>query len=190
MPYTRQAVVDQALAILADPATGFNPRFAALATAYGVANPFTIDWEIGSANFAELYVAPEQIDYANLIPGDDGVCVLMYTSTSATNTGEDRQKPSTFSGKILLHVDFILKRKTIRLLRQGENLPSDAGGTLERLANAIEDAFLAAVMDRLATWPPVSFDGDFQCAREPYLFNGDGWQTRIPFQLLCEVHAL
>jgi hypothetical protein len=97
----------------------------------------------------------------------------MYTSTSATNSGEDRQKPSTFSGKILLHVDFILKRKTIRLLRQGANLPSDAGGTLERLANAIEDAFLAAVMDRLAAWPPVSFDGDFQCSREPYLFNGD-----------------
>jgi hypothetical protein len=38
-------------------------------------------------------------------------------------------------------------------------------------------------------WFPVSFNGDFQCSREPFLFMGDGWQARIPFQLMCEVHV-
>jgi hypothetical protein len=189
MPITRQLVIDSLAGILSDPVTGFNPRFEAVAAAYGLENPFVIDWTSGSANFAEVYLAPEQIDYANLIPGDNGVCVLVYTSMSATNSGDQRQKPATFSGRILAHVDFILKRKTIRLLRQGVNLPSDSNYSLESLPNAIEDAFLSTVMDRQAAWGAVSYDGDFQCAREPFLFNGDGWQARIPFQLMCEVHV-
>jgi len=190
MPRSRPRVSDTLRGILANPATGFNARFAALAAGYAVANPFAIDWTSGSANFAEIYLAPDQIEYANLIPGDDGVCVLLYTSISATNSGDERQKPSTFSGQIMAHVDFILKRKTIRLLRQGANLPSDLGGNLEQFANAIEDAFLSTIMDFTVDWSPVDFNGDFQCAREPFLFTGDGWQSRIPFQLMCEVHAL
>ena len=35
---------------------------------------------------------------------------------------------------------------------------------------------------------PVSFNGDFSCAREPSAFLGDGWQQRLPFILLTEVH--
>lgn len=190
MPVTRQLVSSTILNVLADPANGFNVQLRALAEAYGVANPFEIDWTPGSPNFAQIYLAPEQIEFANLIPSDDGVCVLLYTSISATNAGEERQKPSTFSGPIMAHVDFILKRKTIRLLRQGANLPSDAGGNLEQLSNAIEDAFLSTIMAPAVDWSPVDFNGDFQCAREPFLFTGDGWQSRIPFQLMCEVHAL
>jgi hypothetical protein len=189
MPSTRQLVTDKLLSVLSDPVTGFNARFAAVAESYGVDNAFEIDWTPGSLNFAEVYLSPDQIEMANMLPADDGVCVLLYTSTSVTNSGDERQKPSLFSGKILAHVDFILKRKTIRLLRQGVNLPSDTAGTLEKLSNSIEDAFLSTVMDSSVDWAPVSFNGDFQCSREPFLFGGDGWQSRIPFQLMCEVHA-
>ena len=189
MGNNRQVIVDQLVAILANDTTGFNARLAEVATEYGIANAITIDWTSGSANFAEVFIRPEQIEYAGLLPGDEGVCALIYTSSSITNQGEERQKPSTFSGKVLLHVDFYLKRKTIRLLRQGADLPSDSSYSLERLPNAIEDAFLATVMDKLADWAPVSFNGDFQCTREPFQFNGDGWQMRIPFQLLCEIYV-
>ena len=189
MPSTRQLVTDTLLSVLADSITGFNPRFANIAATYGLDGAFAIDWTPGSVNFAEVYLAPDQIEFANMIPGDDGVCVLLYTSTSMTNSGEERQKPATFSGKIMAHVDFILKRKTIRLLRQGANLPSDSGGTLEMLSNAIEDAFVSTVMDATVDWSPVCFNGDFQCSREPFLFTGDGWQSRIPFQLMYEVHV-
>jgi hypothetical protein len=188
MPSTRQLVTDKLLSVLSDPATGFNPRFAAIAPSYGVDNTFEIDWTPGSVNFAEVYLDPSQVEFANMLPAENGVCVLLYTSTSVTNSGDERQKPSLFSGKILAHVDFILKRKTIRLLRQGANLPSDSGGTLEKLVNTIEDAFLACVMAPAVSWSPVSFNGDFQCSREPFLYAGDGWQSRIPFQLVCEVH--
>ena len=189
MPLTRKLVSDTLLGILGDPTAGFNAQFMAIAGAYSIDNPFEIDWGAGSANFAQVYIAPEQIDYADLIPADGGTCVLLYTSTSVTNSGEERQKPSIFSGRIMAHVDFLLRRKTLRLLRQGVNLPSDSGGNLENLANAIEDAFLSTVMARSAEWSPVNFNGDFQCAREPFVYTGDGWQARIPFQLVCEVNV-
>jgi hypothetical protein len=68
-------------------------------------------------------------------------------------------------------------------------LPPDVTGDMEILPDAIEDAFLTTVMAPNVDWFPVSFNGDFQCSREPFLFMGDGWQARIPFQLMCEVHV-
>jgi hypothetical protein len=189
MPMTRQTVIDQLVQILADADTGFNANLAAIATDYGLSDAFEVDWTPGSSNFAEAFVVPDQIDFTEMLPRDDGVCVLAYTSTSVMNQGEELQKPAVFSGRIMAHVDFFLKRKTIRLLRQGGRLPSDASYSLEQLPNAIEDAFLATVNATHAGWWPVSYNGEFMCAREPFRFNGDGWQMRIPFTLLCQIHA-
>jgi hypothetical protein len=188
MPSTRQLARAKLVSILADPAVGFNVHLAAVAAQYGIA-PFEIDWAPGSPNFFQGFVAPGQIGDADLIPAGDGVCVALYTSVSQTNSNDERQKPSIFSGKILLHADFYMLRKTLRLLRQGANLPSDSGGDLEEFVDAIEDAFLTTVMARAVDWSPVSFNGDFSCAREPLVFNGDGWQQRLPFNLLCEVNV-
>jgi hypothetical protein len=188
MPSTRLLVRQTALRILADPSVGFNAHLAAIAASYGIAHPFAINWTPGSQNFFQGYVAPDHIEQTDLLPAGDGVSVAMYTSQSQTNAGDERQKPSTFSGKILLHVDFYFRRSTLNLLRQGAKLPGDDGGDLDSLPDAVEDAFLQTVMAPHAGWSPVSFNGDFSCAREPFAFLGDGWQQRLPFILLTEVH--
>lgn len=87
-----------------------------------------------------------------------------------------------------LHVDFYFRRSTLNFLRQGARLPGDDSGDLDSLPDAVEDAFLQTVMAPHAGWAPVSFNGDFSCAREPFAFLGDGWQQRLPFILLTEVH--
>jgi len=189
MPSTRKVVRETLLAVLADPDTGFNANLANVGAAYGIDSIFEIDWTTGSPNFFQGNIAPDQIVSADLIPDEAGVCVALYTSVSQTNSGDERQKPSIFSGKILLHVDFYLRRRKLHILRQGDSLPPDVTGDMEILPDAIEDAFLTTVMAPDVDWFPVSFNGDFQCSREPFLFMGDGWQARIPFQLMCEVHV-
>jgi hypothetical protein len=188
MPATRLIARQKLVSILADPANGFNARLAAIATEYGI-HPFEIDWTPGSPTFFCASVAPEQIDSTGMLPADDGICVVLYTSVSQTNSNEERQKPSIFSGKLMLHVDFYLSRRVLNLLRHGKNLPADSAGDLEALPDAIEDAFLQTVMAKSVDWSPVDFNGDFSCSREPFLFSGDGWQQRLPFILMCEVHV-
>ena len=180
MPQTRKLVRDKLLAVLADQMNGFNARFA---------EPLNLDWGAGSMTLIQAFVAPEQLPVSDLIPADQGICVALYTSTSQTNSNEERQKPSIFSGKILVHVDFHLVRRPLRLPIQGRDLPNEAGNDLESLLDAIEDAFLLTIMSPSVDWSPVDFNGDFSCARDALELTGDGWQQRLPFTLLCEVHV-
>jgi hypothetical protein len=133
MPSTRKVVRETLLAVLADPDTGFNANLANVGAAYGIDSIFEIDWTTGSPNFFQGNISPDQIVSADLIPDEAGVCVALYTSVSQTNSGDERQKPSIFSGKILLHVDFYLRRRKLHILRQGDSLPPDVTGDMEIL---------------------------------------------------------
>lgn len=131
----RKKVRDAVKTILADPATGFNPRLAAYASAYGI-TAFALDFTDGSDNFAQCYVDPEKIVQSELIefPG-----MTLYTLDDEDN-GEPRGL--RYRGDVMVVMDFYVR------LREGEERNT------EDLTDAVHDAALSAINDPNVAYPP------------------------------------
>lgn len=181
MPATRKLVRDAMRTALSYPTYGFNSRIAAVASTYGI-DPFSIDWSPDSTNFTESYVAGQSERDSKL----SGIHVAIYTSLSSQSSGGDRPKGSVFHGEIQAHLDFTLQ------FREGIELTEDL---TEGYADAVEDAVIAVLLDPRAPnatlfcgGGPITYSGDFACAREPILSLDDGYSQRLPFTFIYEVH--
>ena len=157
----RKRVRDAAIGFLADPGTGFNPKFYALADIYGVA-AFEIDFSPDSRNFAQCFVDPDNVEKSQLLdfPG-----VTVYT-TEAEDIGEPRGL--AFFGNVILAVDFYVR------LREG------AERNTEDLMDAVEDAVLSALNDPSNDWPPgVLFSRITKVDRQSVQPLADGFHQLI-----------
>lgn len=168
---TRKRIRDAAVGALSDVVTGFNARLAALATDYGI-TPFVIDFGPTSRNFLQSYLSPDQVDFSNVATYP---AMVVYTASSENTNIE---KFRLFSGQVELYIDVYLRYRQSLESRDTESI-----------ADAVEDALTQILNDPLMPWPAtVAYNGGFRSPREPLALLGDGYEQRIPVQLLFEVN--
>lgn len=157
----RLRVRRKAVSLLSDVSSGFNPTFVAIAAVYGV-TPFAIDWSISSRNFAQCFVAPENIEASQILdfPG-----VTVYT-TDDEDQGEPRGVP--YKGDLILSVDFYVR------LRQG------AERNTEDLMDAVDDSVISVINNPAVTWTPgILFSRRSKGTRNPLQPLSDGFHQLV-----------
>lgn len=157
---------------LADAATGFNAKLAAVASTYGI-QPFTIDWSATSKNFFRGFIDPNDVDDST--PSRYPL-VMLY---SITSSNDHDSMPRVFSGKVTLGLDFHVTWK------QGNALKN-----FEDLGDAIEDAVYAVFSD--GNWPQL-WGAQYACqtgitlSKRPVESGGEHWRQTISFRLVFQV---
>lgn len=170
MPEISKQVRDVVLARLADSTQGFNVHLAAAAASYGISG-FTIDWAPGSKNFFVGQYSAEEI------LGSSAVRLPAMTLFTVSSVNRNRQKFQTFSGDVVLGLDFWLAWR-------GQNTVNT-----ESLADAVEEAMYACLNsgEWNAVNGPVCWNGEIQLTRRPVNAGAQGWiqalTFRAPFEL-------
>jgi hypothetical protein len=180
MPQVTYLVLQQALARMATPLTGFNALLAAACAAQSPQpTPYAIDFTTGSFNFWQSNISIEDLDQTST---PDGTVCVMYGVKAVNMTGTV-QKYQIFSGTVQIAIDF-------EIAWDSSFDPSDT----ESLANATEDAMVQcfnapAYYGSLNTngviWNGLIDEG----VRGPLRLSGPGWRQKIPFVLTFEVQA-
>jgi hypothetical protein len=161
-------------AVLAEPVTGFNARFAGVALDYGL-QPFSVDWSSASKQVWEAPLDPEDLDATS--PARYPLVMLYCVASENRNS----RKFATFSGTVEVAVDLHLSWK-------GGNAPRDA----DLLADAIEDAVYQIVNEadfQAVAGAPLLWNGDISLRRGPLLMGGEHWLRTLAFRLTFEVDA-
>lgn len=161
-------------AVLAQPVTGFNARFAGVALDYGL-QPFTIDWSPSSKQVWDAPLDPEDLDATS--PARYPL-VMLYAVASANR---NLRKFSLFSGQVEVALDWHISWKR-------GNAPRDA----ELVADAIEDTVYQVVNDadfQAVAAAPLIWNGDISLRRGPLLMGGEHWLRTLAFRLTFEVDA-
>ena len=157
----RDAIKSQA----ADPIFGFNPRFASVASAYGV-DSFTIDFGPKSFNFIFGQVPPDLIEQSSVLT------YPLMTIDTLTVRDTDLGRPATFAGQldalIQLHVTW----------EESQAVPD-----FSSLPDACEDAVFAMMNDpaHMFRTNNVAYAGRMDMTRSPVIMAGENWRRTLSF---------
>jgi hypothetical protein len=172
MPEVGRAVREAAVRRLADAATGFNAKLAAVAGAYGI-QAFQIDWMDGSKNFFRGFLDPNDVDesVASRYP-----LVMLYAITSSN---DHDSLPRTFSGQVTLGLDFHVTWRS-----------GNAQRNFEDLGDAIEDAVYEVFSD--GNWPQLwgaanACQVAISLTKRPVEMGGEHWRQTLSFRLVFQV---
>jgi len=177
---TRYAVRDAIRSLMADPEYGFRAQFQALAPEYGLTELPAIDWNPGSANFAQINLAPAEVDKSIL---REYPACLLYTSLSAAPGRAVRF--NRYSGEIIAHLDFY---RWTGWRVEGE--PNLEGEDTESAADCYEMAVYQVMARRDVPWSTfgVTYDSNLVVDRSKTIdLFGDGYRQVIPIQLVFAV---
>ena len=172
MAKIRKTLRDSLISVLGNPSNGFNPTLAAIAADYGI-TPFAIDWTTGSKNLFCGFLPAGQIEISEIA---EYPAFVVYTSNAENR---HTNKPKTFSGPVVAHVDVYVKFTT----------GAEQHDT-ESVCEAIEDAIITCIERDSAAWPPsVGYTGQYTGFWTPITLLSNGWERIIPIEMLFEVNA-
>jgi hypothetical protein len=152
---------------LSDPTTGLNPNLAAACADSNYNIPaISFDFSDTSVQVWEGYLNPEQLDETSV----DQYPLLCFYTKAEDNL--NRNKFSTFSGKVIVHVDIYLSFENSAALRQFDNY-ADA------VTAAIVETFNAPLID----FQDCGWGGSISMVREPMVQAAENWLQKICFVL-------
>ena len=176
----RKPIQDALVAGLADPATGFSARLAALAPAYGVESQvFAIDFaRRTSPNFLESMIdGMDALERSQI----ESFPALSVYSSMAVFTGAEKGRG--FSGSVTFHIDIWLSYR----FRDDGTSGMETNDT-ESIANAVEAAILDVFHQPAFCWPTgVTYNRAFQAGQEQIIECADGYAQRVRIQMQSEV---
>jgi hypothetical protein len=175
----RTAVVDA----LAHATLGWNETYPAIAAAYEAPVwPFRLDFSKFSGNvFLGQLAGFEDLDFTQL---DQYQCVAIYTTMSSNAKME---RPRSFSGPVLAHVDWALSYREKRGTATGVEA-NDTESPADAIDEAMSELFLVRLGNTIALPSGIRYFRDLNCDRTPLVLNEDGFSQIIRYEIPFEVH--
>lgn len=162
---------------------GWNSTYPTIAAGYGTpVASFTLDFSSDSGNvFYGQLAGFEDIDLTQM---DSYQCVAIYTTMAANARME---KPRTFSGPVIAHVDWALSYREKRGTATGAEA-NDTESVMDAVDEAMCEIFLARLGTTIALPSGVRYFADLTSERTPLVLNEDGFSQIVRYEIPFEVH--
>ena len=185
MPQVRKLVRDGIYALVSNPTSGFNERYAEAKQFYPAAEDVVIDWSPGIPGQAVQTIAKNffigELDENEL--EQSGLqkfpAVCLFTEEADDTASDRRQKFMKFSGLVTAGLNWYVKHR--------DGIEQD---NVEDTVSCIEDALLEVINGDSSIWPSgVVYNGDYKSGKPHVRLIGNGYVTVLPCQLTFEVHV-